>query len=360
MPDYEYSAACPPGTDEYDVAILCSELGISRVENRLIGRKEAVLRAIERLTAEKVMIPADTNEEDLVIALSIYTSVEIAGQTLQGPKDQVAKLLEHLQKAETAQEFPTNLPYQTIQTALTRYQIRLDGNQIVGTRTNVIAALQFLTQEAAAALPRKEGAFQYHVLPDWYANLDMDVYAYGLLVDSQQYQAAEQLFMKTMRNQAQIVQIYQIFNKKLYTNFAYKHESKSQVEGKCLEILPLFHGTRAVDPSVIYTSEEGLDSRLGGGRWGNGTYYAENASYSHAFAFNAPAGTLQMFLCDVLVGDYVQLGAQALVKPPAKPANQGAFFHSVKGNTGGSDIWITYEVSMSYPKYLIEYRVGRA
>lgn len=360
LPDFEYSVACPAGVEEYDIALLCSELGLCKVENRLIGRKEAVLRAIERLTTEKTMIPADANEEDLVIALSMHTSVEVAGQTLQGPKDEVAKVLDYLQKAETAEEFPTNLPYQTVQTALNRYPIRLDGNRLIGTRANVTAALQFLTQEAAAVLPRNEGAFQYHVLPDWYANLDMDVYASPLFPGSEEYQEAEQLFMKTMRNQAHIVQIHKIFNKKLYTNFAYKHESKSQVEGKRLEIMPLFHGSRAVDPSVIFMSEEGLDSRLGGGMWGNGTYYAKNASYSHGFAFHTAAETLQMFLCDVLVGDYIAMGPQAMVKPPPKAKNSSASYHSVKGNTGGSDIWITYEVSMSYPKYLIEYRTGPA
>lgn len=359
LPDFEYSVPYPAGVDEYNVAILCSELGLNMENKRIIGRKELVLRSVERLTTEKVMIPADANEEDLVMALSMHTTVEIAGQMLQGPKDQVAEVLKYLKSTEIEQEFPTNLPYQTIQTAITRYQVRLNGNQLIGTRSNVTAALDFLKQAAPAAIPPKEGFFQYHVLPDWYANLDMEVYADMLLPGSEEYLETEGIFMKTMKNQAQIVQILKIFNKKMYTNFAYKHESKSQVEGKCLKIKQLFHGTRATDPSVIYMSEDGLDSRLGGGMWGNGTYYAQNASYSHQFAYHTAAGSLQMFLCDVLVGDDITMGPQAIVKPPAKKDNPNAFHHSVKGNTGGSNIWITYEVSMSYPKYLIDYRAGK-
>ena len=357
LPEFEYAADCPMDADEYSVAILCSELGISIVGGKIVGSKAKVMQALGQLDTETVMIPANTTEDDLVIALSLHPTVEVVGHTVKGQKEEVAKVIDYLSNAEIEQNFPINLPYQTVQTAVDRFHVRVNGVKIVGTRGNVGDALRFLTQEANAKQQQpKEGIFQYHVLPDWYANLDMDVYADTLTPDSEDYIFAEQLFMKTMQNQVVIVQILKIYNKKLYTNFAYKHESKSQVEQKRLEIMPLFHGTRATDPSIIYMSEEGLDSRLGGGMWGNGTYYAKNASYSHGYAFNTPNGHLQIFLCDVLVGDYVTLRPQAMVKPPPKKGKPNSFYHSVKGNTGGSDIWITYEVSMSYPKYLIEYR----
>ena len=48
----------------------------------------------------------------------------------------------------------------------------------------------------------------------------------------------------------------------------------------------LFHGSGrgGVDPKVIYESEEGLDIRFANfGAYGQGTYFADNSAYSHAF-----------------------------------------------------------------------------
>jgi hypothetical protein len=49
----------------------------------------------------------------------------------------------------------------------------------------------------------------------------------------------------------------------------------------------LFHGTRSTDPSLIYKSESGLDMRFSNsGMYGKGIYFAENSSYSDAYAYN--------------------------------------------------------------------------
>lgn len=149
--------------------------------------------------------------------------------------------------------------------------------------------------------------------------------------------------------------IERVQNRRLYTNFAYKYEAFCKVENRGIEIKELFHGTSTTDPAVIFQSDTGLDSRLGKGLWGNGTYYAENSYYSHDYCYHTPQRKCQMFLCSVIVGDYKEMPQdQTMVRPPQKP-NSTACYHSVKGKTETSDIWITYEAAMSYPTWLITY-----
>ena len=81
----------------------------------------------------------------------------------------------------------------------------------------------------------------------------------------------------------------------------YKEKSLSQL------VKVLFHGTSSVDPKTIWESEQGLDMRFSrDGMYGQGIYFADNASYSHRYAFksNVDGRTCyQMLLCFVLSGD---------------------------------------------------------
>ena len=48
----------------------------------------------------------------------------------------------------------------------------------------------------------------------------------------------------------------------------------------------LFHGTRNTLLSNIYKDEEGFDMRFSrAGKWGNGNYFAVNASYFDKYAY---------------------------------------------------------------------------
>ena len=48
----------------------------------------------------------------------------------------------------------------------------------------------------------------------------------------------------------------------------------------------LFHGAKGVSPEMVYESETGLDTRFSrDGNYGQGIYFADNADYSHAYAW---------------------------------------------------------------------------
>ena len=98
------------------------------------------------------------------------------------------------------------------------------------------------------------------------------------------------LFNRTFtQGQAKIESIQKLQNmfvqEKFMTEFKllctkYKEKSLTQM------VKLLFHGARAVPPNQIYESETGLDARFSrDGAYGQGIYFADNADYSHAYAW---------------------------------------------------------------------------
>ena len=117
----------------------------------------------------------------------------------------------------------------------------------------------------------------------------------------------------------------------------------------------LFHGTRYNKPSDIYTSEKGFDFRFShAGLWGNGSYFAKNASYSLKYAFNLDKNNKQMFFARVITGISIKMSQDKTLRmPPCKC--DGDRYDSVKGYVSGSDIYVVYEHDKSYPAYLITF-----
>ena len=87
----------------------------------------------------------------------------------------------------------------------------------------------------------------------------------------------------------------------------------------------LFHGAKGVSPEMVYESETGLDTRFSrDGNYGQGIYFADNADYSHAYAWTEQdeygKTVYTLFVCFVLVGDACLLSAgdRSLRLPPLK------------------------------------------
>eukprot|EP00298_Acanthocystis_sp_HF-20_P028589 c7363_g1_i1.p1 GENE.c7363_g1_i1~~c7363_g1_i1.p1 ORF type:complete len:334 (+),score=78.55 c7363_g1_i1:50-1051(+) len=109
----------------------------------------------------------------------------------------------------------------------------------------------------------------------------------------------------------------------------------------------LWHGSKAIDDIC----QQGVDFRLAnsGRMWGNGSYFAKNASYSDDYAATTNDGK-SFFLCRVALGTIKSLPSDSNLKKPPSGSD------SVQGNTNGSDVFIVYELHASYPEYLITYR----
>ena len=203
--------------------------------------------------------------------------------------------------------------------------------------------------------------FQYHRLPRWFDSQPMGQTSLVTLAPTDKsYKEVEKNFNYTSSSKATIVKIERIQNKDLYLLFAHKHEDLSQIEGRSLTLMQLWHGTRKFHPDTVYDSAVGLDPRIGHGAWGQGTYYARSSSYSvNKYGHKLSDGTKQIMCMLVIVGDTVDFpasdAAKVLIRPPFKQGTN-KLFHSVKGQEGGSDIYVTYEPNMSYPAYLVTFR----
>jgi hypothetical protein len=68
-----------------------------------------------------------------------------------------------------------------------------------------------------------------------------------------------------------------------------------------------------------------------------------------------------MIYVRLLVGKEVEMTQNRALKcPPIDPSSgtKRLKFNTVKGNTGGSDVWIVYENGRAYPLYVVRYYVG--
>ena len=152
-----------------------------------------------------------------------------------------------------------------------------------------------------------------------------------------------------------IVKIERIQNKWLWEKYYQHRDRMKRKNDGVINEERLFHGTRKTLPSSIYQDEEGFDMRFGrAGMWGNGNYFAVNASYSDGYAHRSPDGTRQMFLATVLTGRSIELQPDNKLRLP--PIVQGSSrYDTVNGETNGSQVYIAYSNDKAYPFYLISY-----
>lgn len=122
----------------------------------------------------------------------------------------------------------------------------------------------------------------------------------------------------------------------------------------------MFHGTSEaiIDPIC----QQGFDWRLSGSkhgsRFGKGSYFALEASYSDAYSAKGAGDVRKMFMVKVIVGSYV-VGQHDTLRPPAKdPKDPLSPLHdSCVNSITKPTIFVVFERSQAYPYYIIEYTI---
>ena len=179
--------------------------------------------------------------------------------------------------------------------------------------------------------------------------------------NSSEFAKVQGLMLDTLPN-VRIIKLQRIQNKWLWNRYYQHREQMKKKNQGIVNEKDLFHGTSNIDPKDIYACEEGFDMRFSArGLWGQGIYFAVNASYSDNYAHITTNGR-QMFLAKVVVGaTSVYLRSdKSLRMPPRKPSITkilfaGERYDSVSGNTQGSEVYIIYDNQKAYPFYLITY-----
>lgn len=91
--------------------------------------------------------------------------------------------------------------------------------------------------------------------------------------------------------------------------------------------------------------------------FGNGTYFAVNASYSANNTYSQPdaSGTKYMYLARVLVGQYC-VGSKGLVVPYQKSATDPTdLYDSVTDHLTTPSLFVIFNDIQAYPEYLITF-----
>lgn len=119
----------------------------------------------------------------------------------------------------------------------------------------------------------------------------------------------------------------------------------------------LFHGTSPGTVEAI--CKQNFDWRLHGKNatvYGEGSYFAVNASYSHAYAKRDADLSQFMFLARVLVGSYTEGHSSYRRPPPKQPSNPASdLYDSCVDDKSNPNIFVVFDTDQFYPEYVIKY-----
>uniref|UniRef100_A0A8C6SDS3 Poly [ADP-ribose] polymerase n=1 Tax=Neogobius melanostomus TaxID=47308 RepID=A0A8C6SDS3_9GOBI len=199
-------------------------------------------------------------------------------------------------------------------------------------------------------------AFSSDLPESWDSMNTSGTKAIALTPGSAEYVTVEQLF-KASCNKT-ITKIERIQNPVLWQSLQIKRRAMDQKNGHSNNERRLFHGTSA--DTVEFINEHGFNRSYAGKNataYGNGTYFAVNASYSSSDTYSRPGanGDKLMYLCSVLTGDFTT-GASGMIDAPLKKSGSIDRFDSVVDNTTRPSMFIIFHDSHAYPEYLITFR----
>ncbi|XP_015724138.1 protein mono-ADP-ribosyltransferase PARP14 isoform X2 [Coturnix japonica] len=223
-----------------------------------------------------------------------------------------------------------------------RYATDEEGQRIRLTRTDKSA------DQESTALPENWGDMQ---------NQQLKIVV--LEQNTKEYKQVEESFLKTSPSlNLKIEKIERVQNPSLWKVYQIKKSQMDEKNGNNNNEKLLFHGTSA--ESLTFINNYGFNRSYAGmnaAQYGNGTYFAVNASYSAHDTYSRPDGNgkKHMYLARVLVGEYSQ-GTKGAITPAAKSAGSAVdLFDSSTDNVNNPSMFIIFNDIQAYPEYLITF-----
>ncbi|XP_009875024.1 PREDICTED: poly [ADP-ribose] polymerase 12-like, partial [Apaloderma vittatum] len=249
------------------------------------------------------------------------------------------------------------------QAGLNHYELNfkemIQTNIYYRTRRGVCRRPKFVSSEDVQKIKRgpRDSSIPNQSCPahwDQSALPDIGYKAVEISDKTSEYNRIKQLFLQTMQKYS-ILKIERIQNPSLWKVFQWqKEQMKRENGGKEVSEKLLFHGTNMSYMKAICVHN--FDWRICGSNgtsYGKGSYFARDASYSHAYC-QSGTKTNTMFVARVLVGDYIK-GNAAYVRPPPKSSDGLRFYDSCVDNEFSPSIFVVFEKYQIYPEYIIEY-----
>ncbi|NXW81326.1 PARPT polymerase, partial [Hirundo rustica] len=199
--------------------------------------------------------------------------------------------------------------------------------------------------------------------PETWIGMDpaQDFIQVPVLKEDKSYRTIYNLFHKTVpETKYKILKILRVQNQFLWEKYKRKKEYMSKKMSGLDRIMNerhLFHGTS--QDVVDGICKHNFDPRVCGKHatmFGQGSYFARKASYSHNFSKRSPKGVHFMFLAKVLTGRYT-VGNHTMRRPP--PVEPGSItsdlYDSCVDNFFEPQIFVIFNDDQSYPYFIIQY-----
>ncbi|XP_018424403.1 PREDICTED: poly [ADP-ribose] polymerase 12-like [Nanorana parkeri] len=190
----------------------------------------------------------------------------------------------------------------------------------------------------------------------WDMNALPDIGYKKVLVDNTcaEFSNIVKMFSKTVSGQT-VKKLWRIQNPTLWQVYQWqKDQMKKKNSGIAVDERQLFHATESANVDAI--CNDNFDWRIcgtNGVQYGQGSYFARDASYSHNYAPPTSEGTRTMFVARVLVGDFV-LGVSTMRRPPQKSKGPKCY-DSCVNNVRNPSVFVVFEKFQIYPEYILEY-----
>ncbi|KAG9335910.1 hypothetical protein JZ751_003567 [Albula glossodonta] len=197
--------------------------------------------------------------------------------------------------------------------------------------------------------------------PVWTLTPDQGYSLVEVPPNTKAYQSIHSMFHQTMsENKVEIISIQQVQNVFLWDKYQRQKQhmqSRSPDQAGSLE-RHLFHGT--TEDSAKEICQNNFDPRVSGKNgvvYGQGSYFARDASYSDKYAHvSGDKSSKHMFLAKVLVGK-MTVGRTKFCRPPRLHPRKPGFelFDSCVDLKKDPSIFVVFDSCQSYPYYLITY-----
>ncbi|XP_067329331.1 protein mono-ADP-ribosyltransferase PARP14-like isoform X1 [Anolis sagrei] len=193
---------------------------------------------------------------------------------------------------------------------------------------------------------------------EWEDMGQMRVKVVNLNPEVKEYLMVKQMFCQTC-NPWTIEKIERIQNPYYWQAYQIKKQEMDAKNGHTNNERQLFHGTASTSLTLINNS--GFNRSYAGMHaavYGNGTYFAVDASYSAHDTYSKPDanGRKYMYFARVLIGDYC-VGVQGLLVPQARSTTDPTdLFDSVTDNMKKPTLFVIFNDIQAYPEYLITFK----
>uniref|UniRef100_UPI0037E7907B poly(ADP-ribose) polymerase family member 14-related sequence 1 isoform X1 n=1 Tax=Semicossyphus pulcher TaxID=241346 RepID=UPI0037E7907B len=195
-------------------------------------------------------------------------------------------------------------------------------------------------------------------IPDFWEAMPANVTSKAITIQPGTAEHTEILNLFQASCKLNVIKIERIQNISLWQSLQIKKRDMEQRNGHQNNEKRLFHGTS--EDTVAYINEHGFNRSYAGKNaacYGNGTYFAVNASYSASDTYSKPNQNMEksMYLCRVLTGDFT-VGKQNMITPPTKGPVSVQKYDSVVDNIARPSMFVVFHDSQACPEYLITFK----